>query len=626
MIYCPSPDCKNPQNPDDHKYCQNCGSILHLQERFHLIKLIARGGFSRTFLAVDESQSPSFFCAIKQFCPVTSDRQILDKAIALFHQESLQLELLGKHPQIPTLIAHFTQEQYFYSVREYIDGMNLAKVIEAEGIFNEAQIWQVLESLLPVLKFIHAQQIIHRDIKPANIIRQLVIDPKGEQKSNLILVDFAAAKLGTEINQLQTVTSIGSAEYVAPEQAKGQAVFASDLYSLGVTCIYLLTGISPFDLFDVVNDTWVWRDYLINKPSDRLSQILDKLLQNSLSLRFKSADEVIQAIKKAGVKFNYTEDISPSVNIINPCPWQCFATLGEPESLLAHVNSVAIHPEGNMIASGSDDKTVRLWDLTSGKVIYILTGHSHFVKTVAWNFDGTILASGSDDKTIKLWKLNQEICTLSGHLQGVKSVAFSPDGKILASSSWDKTIKLWEVSTGKEIVAIAGHLLQVTSVAFSPCGNFLASASFDRTVRLWDISSCLNNEFCPQLCYIFSGHLWPVLTVAFSPDGKFLATGSNDKTIKLWDLNSKRSLFTFLGHSWSVVAVAFTPNGETLVSGSWDKTIKLWQIKTGQEITTLCGHSDSVSAVCISSNGEVIASGSKDQTIKLWHLTSGFSC
>lgn len=145
------------------------------------------------------------------------------------------------------------------------------------------------EDLLPVLKFIHDRQVIHRDIKPENIIRR-------NSDGRLVLVDFGAAKLVTGIDQYKTGTSIGSPEYVAPEQARGKAIFASDLYSLGVTCIYLLTQIPPFDLFDVANDCWAWRQYLTSGVSDRLSQILDKLLQNAMSRRFQSADQVMQAI------------------------------------------------------------------------------------------------------------------------------------------------------------------------------------------------------------------------------------------------------------------------------------------------------------------------------------------
>ncbi|HEY9602642.1 MAG TPA: WD40 repeat domain-containing serine/threonine-protein kinase, partial [Allocoleopsis sp.] len=430
----------------------------------------------------------------------------------------------------------------------------------------------------------------------------------GEHR--LVLVDFGSAKIMTGLATLKSGTRIGSPEYVAPEQARGKAVFASDLYSLGVSCIYLLTGIPPFDLFDVVSDRWAWQDYLTQEVSESLAQILDKLLQNALTQRFGSVDEVMQAI--ATVRGRAQIPQLQQENLLQTTPtvlWQCVNTL----TVNCPVNSVAISPDGKWLASGNDDKTIRVWNLETGRVVSTLTGHSQSVKSVAFSPDGTMLASGSDDQTVKLWNLSnfQEIYTFSGHAHAVKSVAFSPDGNLLASGSWDKTIKLWNVQTGIAENTLAGHTLQVAALAFSPCDNILASASCDRTIRLWE----LRDRYLSTLY----GHAWSVFTVAFSPDGQTLATGSDDNTIILWDWKTEKVLHTLARHSWSVVALAFHPNVEILVSGSWDKTIKLWQVSTGNEIATLTGHSDSVSSVAMSPNGQAIASGSKDKTIKLWH-------
>lgn len=624
MSYCLNPDCPKPQNLETNQFCQGCGSNLLLDGHYRALELIGQGGFSRTFLAVDEGQSPVIPCVLKQLWTKNLTAEASKNAIVLFEQESLRLEELGNHPQIPTLLKHFQHNQCLYLVREFIDGTNLAVVVEEEGTFSEVQTWQLLDELLPVLKFIHNHQIIHRDIKPENIIRRslpVTLPEKlgGMGQSQLVLVDFGAAKRVTGIAALKTGTRIGTPQYVAPEQARGKAVFASDLYSLGVSCIYLLTGIPPFDLFDVVNDTWAWRDYLTQDVSDSLAQILDKLLQNALTRRFQSADEVMQAINEAREGQHFLPKLGQSNNLITPPlktqdlelttqTWQCLHTL----TVNSGINSVAISPDGSILASGNDDKSIHLWTVETGEVITTLTGHSQGVKSVAFNLDGTILATGSDDQTIKLWDLNthQEICTFSGHSHGVKSLTFSPKGDFLVSGSWDKTIKLWNIQTGVLESTLIGHKLQVTAVAWNPYSNVVASASCDRTVRLWELSSrCLGT---------LSGHSWAVFTVAFSPDGKTLATGGDDNTVILWDWKTEKTLYTLLGHSWSVVAVVFSPDGESLASGSWDKTIKLWQVSTGQEIVTLTGHLDSVSSVAMSSSGQMIASGSKDKTVKLW--------
>lgn len=578
--------------------------ILLIKERYRLLKQIGQGGFGKTFVAVDEGQSPAIPCVVQQF-------GLQNQTSKTFEQKAQRLEELGKHPQIPALLAHFEENHHLYLVQEFIEGRNLATLLEKEGAFGENHIWQLLENLLPVLKYVHAHNLIHCDIKPENIILK---SPSNFIGKDLVLVDFGAARTVTSID-LTSESLIGSAEYAAPEQAKGKLVVTSDLYSLGVTCIYLLTQIPPFDLFDIAGDCWVWRQYLTTKVSEHLGKILDKLVQKDFTQRFQSADEVMQAM---GI-----HSLSPDHPITPPSRllWQCSHTLTGYPGMLSAVNSIAIHRDGNILASGHDDKTIRQWDLNNKKQLYTFAGHSQAVKSVAFSPDGKILATASDDKTIKLWNVNtfEEIRTLFGHTHAVKSLAFSPDGELLASGSWDKTVKLWDVKTGEEICMLTGHQLQVSAVAFSPDGQLLASASFDRTIRLWSKGEFKNRPYYTFLG-ILSGHAWAVLTVAFSPNGNVLATGSDDNTIKLWEVNTGQVISTLLGHSWSVVTLAFSADGETLISGSRDKIVKFWSVSTKQEVGTLSGHVDSVSTVAISPDAQVIASGSRDKTIKLWEL------
>lgn len=288
MICCTS--CLYAHNPDQNLYCLQCGMPLLLKDRYRPLYQIGSGGFGRTFLAVDQHIPSQPQCVIKQLCFPETNPANFAKAVALFRQEAIRLDEL-RHPQIPQLLAHFEQRNYLYLVQELITGQTLAQELHQNGVFSEAQIWQVLQSLLPVLDFVHSRQVIHRDIKPANIMRR---SPGGE----LVLIDFGVAKQFTATALVQTGTTIGSPEYMAPEQTRGKATPASDLYSLGVTCLHLLTGISPFDLFDVSSDRWAWREYLIRgrNVSDRLGEFLDKLIQNALSQRFPSAQAALDAL------------------------------------------------------------------------------------------------------------------------------------------------------------------------------------------------------------------------------------------------------------------------------------------------------------------------------------------
>jgi serine/threonine protein kinase len=311
MSYCLNPGCKSPQNSKIAKQCESCGWGLLLQQRYRAIKAIGQGGFGRTFLAVDKQLPSKPPCVIKQFSFHGQSAESTSNALRLFRQEAQRLDRLGQHPQIPQLLAYFQDSGQSYLVQEYIEGMTLKEEIQKKGTFGENQIWQLLRELLPVLKFVHQHQIIHRDLKPANIMRRTTepfnyIKTEGQKKQKytgktgeIVLIDFGVAKLLTGSAIFQTGTIIGSAEYMAPEQTRGKVLPASDLFSLGVTCIYLLTDVAPWDMYDLANDRWAWRDFLPSgkSTSERLGRILDKLLAHSTSDRYQSAEQVLQAMK-----------------------------------------------------------------------------------------------------------------------------------------------------------------------------------------------------------------------------------------------------------------------------------------------------------------------------------------
>lgn len=257
---------------------------------------------------------------------------------------------------------------------------------------------------------------------------------------------------------------------------------------------------------------------------------------------------------------------SPTPSLWNLDVFEKFQTLSTDEV----VRAVAFSPNGQMLAAGGADKTVKLFNLSTGEVIATLTGHRLGVNAVAFNQDGQVLASGSQDKTIKLWNVvtGEEIGGIAGHSMAVNAVAFSPDGK-LASGSADKTIKLWNCSTKEEIWAIAAHKLAVNALAFG--SDVLASSSADKTIKIWNIST-------QEEISNFSGLRSIVNSLMFSPDGQTLASGSEDKLIKLWNLQTQSEIRTIAGYKWQVSAVAISQDGQMFASASEDQTIKIWHL------------------------------------------------
>lgn len=651
MSYCLNPLCQKPRNPKTAEVCRQCGAKLLLKDRYRPLQLIGQGGFGRTFLAIDQDKPSKPRCVIKQFFPEAQAIAQVQKARALFDQEATRLEELGHHCQIPELLAYFNQEQHQYLVQEYIDGQNLAQLLAEQGAFSEAQIRQILQNLLPVLEFIHSHKVIHRDIKPANIIRRTVtiaklpasqlfatIEPPEQLTSDwpcdLVLVDFGAAKSATMTALAKTGTTIGSPEYIAPEQSRGKAVFASDLYSLGLTCVHLLTKVSPFDLYDLKEDAWVWREYLEHPVGEALGKLLDRLIEGATSRRYQLASQVLAdlqsvapvqpslpvAAERSSPIAAQSPDHQPTVarKLRSRSPakithWYCAQTLvSHPGKVFAVAfSSIAPAPDVNHILLSSGAAAIKVWDADSGQQIGRLTGHVDVVYALAVSPDSRVLASGSFDKTVKLWDLQTglRLSSFSGHSDTVLAIAFSPDGKTLASGSLYDPIRLWDWQSGQEKGQFSGHLGRIEALAFSPNGDLLASGSGDMTIRIWHVAT-------GQLAQTLIGHSQLVSTVIFSADGKTLISSSWDGSIKFWNLQTGKEKRTLRGDASRIGKLALSPDGKTLVSGG--DMLQVWQIRPGQETVSLPGHSQLISAITFAPDGKTFVSSSWDGTIKLW--------
>ena len=294
MSYCLNPACPQPKNPIHVEFCQACGSKLLLRDRYRVIKALGQGGFGATFLAKDESLPGEPCCVIKQLRPTMTGAHLLPMARELFEREARTLGKIGNHPQVPMLLAYFEDNEQFYLVQEYISGWTLQQEVRKSGPVSEAGVKQFLSEILPLLQYIHSQQVIHRDIKPANLIRR-------EQDKKLVLIDFGAVKNQvnpTQNNSDQTALTnfaIGTPGFAPPEQMALRPVYASDIYAVGVTCIYLLTAKSPKDLdYNPSTGEMIWRKYV--HISDHLAEVLKKMLEASVRHRYQAAGDILRAL------------------------------------------------------------------------------------------------------------------------------------------------------------------------------------------------------------------------------------------------------------------------------------------------------------------------------------------
>lgn len=625
--------------------------------RYIIERKLGEGGIGITYLARNERDELRVIKTLRE--------DILNHSTWKPHQTKLKQDFrdeavrlaLCRHPHIVQIENIFDEGNLPCMVIEYIEGEDLGNRLRRMRVLSEVEALLYIRQIGDALKVIHSKGLLHRDIKPRNIMIRA-------GKSEAVLIDFGIAREFIP-NVIQRHTVYRTPGFAPPEQYDLEAPRGEyiDVYALAATLYSLMTGFIPRNADDRRRDNILLEPPKHINPniSDTVNQAIMRGMDLQPNLRPQSIQEWLDLLDVEVDEVPSTQVITPhsqlptqhfpypnpeslTPSVMTSQRWQCTRTLRGHSSM---VLAVAISLDGQILASGSNDNTIKLWQLETGKQLRTLgrwfSGHSNIVYTVAFSPDGKLLASGSWDESIKVWQVatGKEICTLTSHGGWINSVAFSPISPnfsdqqqethvgrlpissqpslglewILASGSADSTIKLWQVNIGREICTFTGHSDSVWSVAFSRDGKLLASGSADSTIKLWQVNT-------GREIRTFTGHSFFVHSVAFSPNGQLLASSSADRTIKLWQATTGEEIHTFIGHSEAVCSVAFSPNGYLLASGSWDKTIKIWQISTGKEICTLCGHSNYVRSVAFSADGQSVVSGSDDDTIKIWRRYS----
>ncbi|HEY9643535.1 MAG TPA: serine/threonine-protein kinase [Coleofasciculaceae cyanobacterium] len=318
-----------------------------------------------------------------------------------------------------------------------------------------------------------------------------------------------------------------------------------------------------------------------------------------------------------------TEAIAPEQFSLNTHQFSLVKTLSDHPATSKPVWSAIFSPNNRTLISGGEERDpfngqffpVKVWDLNTGEVPNTLNdGHTAPIRSLSLSGDGQLLASGSADQTIKIWDMTagKLLQTLKGHTAPVWSVALSQDGKTLVSGSQDNTIKIWDVPTGTVRHTLTEHTDVVYSVALSPDGKTIVSGSQDFTVKIWNAET---GELIRTLSQP-EGHRDTVRAVAISPDGKQLASASWEKNVKLWNLQTGKLLRTYEGHTDKVVTVAFI-NNQTIASGSLDKTIRIWDTQSEKFQEIRDAHSDWILSVAVRADQTLVSAGA-DKTIKLW--------
>ena len=636
-----------------------------LKRRYRIMARLGNGGFGAVYKAEDE-QAGNRLVAVKEMNRGGLTPLEIAGAAEAFKREALLLAKL-KHPSLPGIYDHFTEAGRWYLVMDYIEGETLEARFDRLGRLRIEEVLSIGMQLCEVLNYLHNCQppVIFRDLKPANII----VSPQGR----IYLIDFGLARL-FDPAQSRNSSPVGSPGYAAPEQYDSpQTTARADIYSLGATLHQLLTGayppLRPFEFapirFPPMSPLAGLGDLIMRmlemNPQRRpgnMQAVARELQRITERMREASAIAVRQANKQpsgslmpgssftprrlsrgpsqplaGGISGSLPRQAMPQT----PVPPPASGKLGTPpagsqlyvfEGHMGAIDDLCWSPNGQLIASISEDKTAYIWNTINGaivqtyrdarkramalawspdgallafgyagdkrnpetlQVIQALTGEQVFayvsnagfwntqadktIFAVAWSPDGRRLACGGSEYKIDifdthLWK--QQV-TYKGHHSAVYAVAWSPDGRQIISTGADDAMHLWDAMNGKNVATYFKHTSIVSGVAWSPNGQRIVSVGYDKTAQVW-------NAVTGTSLTIYRGHSDRIQSVEWSPDGTRIATGARDGSVHLWDANKATMLLTCEGHTDSVNVVRWSPDGKRLATAGADKTVRIWSV------------------------------------------------
>jgi serine/threonine protein kinase len=670
LVSCPNCRASFPIDPGSPQLarCPSCGLVppakevtSRLVETGHLnfpgyevLGELGRGGMGIVYRARQLSRDR--VVALK----VVRPEQLVHSSVVRRFRREAQAAARLDHPNIVHVLDAGQAGDLVFLAMEFVEGTTLQDLVEKNGPLPVPQTCECVRQAALGLQHAYERGLVHRDIKPANLmlLSGAAVSGEGSQSSathhpplathHLKILDMGLARLEMD-SDVQRSSShltldgalIGTPDYIAPEQAEDPRLvdIRADLYSLGCTFYFLLTGQVPFPggTFIQKLDKHRWQ---APTPVDRLrpalpravAAVVNRLLAKRPADRYQQPQEVAEALRPfvgdppaperagaAGARPDGPAEPAtlPYPEIPSPSPAPAPGPAEEVYCFQGHgdwVSCVALSPGGRVALSGSIDHTLCVWDLARGQELRRFTSHTGSVLAVAVFPAGGFAVSGGVDQKVRLWSVDtgREHIRFTGHGDFVWSVAFSPRGDHVLSGSGDRTLRRWGAS-GRELCRYEGHTGEVYAVAYSPDGRRIASGSADRTVRLWDAPS-------GQQLACWTGHRAAVFAVAFSLDGRWVLSGGADRALRLWDVGTGQVLACLEGHTQSIRSVAFCPDRRRLLSGSEDGTVRLWDLAVGREVYRFTGHTEHVRGVAVAADGRHGLSGSADKTVRLWRL------
>ncbi len=604
---------------------------------YYMLELLAQGGYAEVYRC--EHRTAKIERAIK-----VADKSSITTEVKNNILNEARIHKKMQHPNIVKFHDSGEANGHFFLVMDYVPD-TLGRFSGQK--LDPTTIVSFVKQNADALYYIHCKNVVHCDVKPDNML----IDANGK----ILLCDFGIAVDLT----YQAGSRYGTIEYISPERLRGQPCSASDQYALAVTIYEWLSGEFPFDnQKDILSkppaslcqkiptlapdvEQVIFRG-LAKEPQDRFPDIL------TLAYEFERSCQLTQ-IQTPPAPFSSVRcpTVSPTLSTFPPTrklgtpnvslsggaqtPTRfLFPKSGASKALYTYrghksgVNALTWSPDGKQIASAAMDRSVKVWDTTSGIDLLAYRGHSRVVWNILWSYDGSRIASADEVQSVRLWDaMTADTLFLYQHRVGPPDevgvaldypMAWSHDGQSIVSASDDQPLERWNTTTGNRLTTYNGHTSSIKAISWSPDETKIATGSSDRTVHIWDAAT-------GAILYIYRNHKGTIRTLSWSPDGIQVASAGSDGTVRVWNAMNGSNELIYTGHRpKSVNSLVWAPDGSKIASTGSDQTVRVWDAATGKIVDIHREHTDTINMVAWSPSGDAIASASDDATVRIWSV------